>query len=78
MTIPETYFLVVTFSTCWLSQWETKIFKSALIGYCGSINEFAMHGRTEVLGALPQAGAHSGGEFSTLTCKVCTLCDILL
>lgn len=37
-----------------------------------------MHGQTEILGALPEAGAHSGGEFPTLTCKTCILCDTAL
>lgn len=55
-----------------------KLFESALIGYCGPINEISVHGRTEILGAVPEAGAHSDGEFPTLTCKTCILCDMLL
>lgn len=49
------------------------LFERVLIGYPNSINEISMHGRTEILGALPEAGAQSGGESPTLTCKTCLL-----
>lgn len=82
----KTYFHehVVIFSphlhtlTVWLSQWEAELSESALIGYRRPVNEISMHGQTEILGALPEAGARSGGEFPTLTCKTCILCDTAL
>lgn len=52
--------------------------KSVLIGYCGPLNEISMHGRSETLGALPEAGAQSAGEFQPLTCKTCILCGRVL
>lgn len=52
--------------------------KSVLIGYSGPLNEISMHGRSDILGALPEAGGHSAGEFQPLTCKTCILCGRVL
>lgn len=51
-----------TLTLC-LSQCEAELSESALIGYRRPVNEISMHGQTEILGALPEAGAHGGGGF---------------
>lgn len=57
---PTTFFplQIVTFphADCMLTQ----PYESVLIGYCGHIS---VHGRTKILGALPEAGAQVEESF---------------